>query len=87
MIAQMIIFIFFFQASFEMEYDEEFTSGLKYYNNHQHQTIKKRTFKLIKKNDDYFEIINKNSIITIYCETTQIAKLENDKENCYYFKY
>ena len=87
MIAKMIIFIFLFQARFEMEYDEEFTSGLKYYNNQQHQTIKKRTFKLIKKNDDYYEIINKNSIITIYCETTQIAKLENDKENCYYFKY
>jgi len=49
MIAKMIIFIFLFQASFEMEYDEEFTSGLKYYNNQQHQTIKKRTFIIKRK--------------------------------------
>jgi hypothetical protein len=69
-----------------MVYDEEFTYGLKYYNLMQ-QKIKQRTFKLKYQNKDYYEIININSILTIYKGDNQIAKLENDKENAYYFKF
>ena len=87
MIIEIIISLLLFQTSFGMEYDEVFTSGLKYYNYQQHQTIKKRTFKLRNQNKDYFEITNYDSILTIYKEENQIAKLKNDKENNYYFKY
>ena len=42
-LVKIIISIFLVQMCFGMEYDEEFTSGLKYYNQMQHRTIKKRT--------------------------------------------
>ena len=86
MLLIIIISIFFVQLCFGMVYDEEFTYGLKYYNLMQ-QKIKQRTFKLIYQNKDYYEIININSILTIYKGDNQIAKLENDKENAYYFKF
>ena len=86
-LVKIIISIFLVQICFGMEYDEEFTSGLKSYNQMQHRTIKKRTFKLKYQNKAYYEISNVNSILTIYKGETQIAKLENDKENSYYFKY
>ena len=86
MLLIIIISIFFVQLCFGMVYDEEFTYGLKHYNLMQ-QKIKQRTFKLIYQNKDYYEIININSILTIYKGDNQIAKLENDKENAYYFKF
>ena len=87
MLVKIIISIFFVQLCLGMEYDEEFSYGLKYYNLQQHQTIKQRTFKLKYQNKDYYEITNINSILTIYKGNSQIAKLENDKENAYYFKF
>ena len=40
MLVKIIISIFFVQLFLGMEYDEEFSYGLKYYNLQQHQTIK-----------------------------------------------
>ena len=87
MLIKIIISIFLFQMCFGMEYDEEFKSGLRYFNDYQHKTIKQRTFKLKYQDKAYYEIANVNSILTIYKGDTQIGKLENDKENGFYFKY
>ena len=87
LLVKIIISIFLFQMCFGMEYDEEFKSGLHYFNYYQHKTIKQRTFKLKYQDKAYYEISNVNSILTIYRGNTQIGKLENDKENSFYFKY
>ena len=68
-----------------MDYDEEYTIGLKQlFKQSQSYT---KIYKLIKQDKDYYEIINANSILTIYKGDNQIAKLDVDKEESYYFKY
>ena len=54
---------------FGMEYDEEFKSGLHYFNYYQHKTIKQRTFKLKYQDKAYYEIDTSNSrwsVVRIY---------------------
>jgi hypothetical protein len=66
-----------------MDYDEEFTTGQKQLS----RQVQSKVFKLVKQDKDYYEIHNANCILTIYKEDTQVAKLGEDKEYGYYFKY
>ena len=70
-----------------MDFDDTFTTGYKLYNQQQKLQFQKKTFKLIKQEKDYYEIMNAHSIITIYKNDNQVAKLGEDKEDGYYFKY
>ena len=70
-----------------MDFDETFTTGYNLYNQQQKLQFQKKTFKLIKQAKDYYEIMNANSIITIYKNDNQVAILGEDKEDGYYFKY
>lgn len=68
-----------------IDYDEEIYSGQKLY--YTKQSFMKKTFKLIKEDNDYYEIFNICGKITIMKGEKEIAKLEGDKEKSYFFKY
>ena len=70
--------------SFGIEYDEDFNTGIKYYNKKPSFTT--RTFRLVKQSKDYYEIISYNCVLTIYEGDTEVTKLSNNDE-AYYFKY
>ena len=80
----LIYVIYSIPSCLGMDYDEEFTTGQKQlFRPSQSYT---KVFKLVKQDKDYYEIINANSILTIYKGDNQIAKLDVDKEESYYFK-
>jgi len=79
-----IFFTCLLSLSFGMEYDEDFTTGMKYYTYKPSFTT--RTFSLVKQSKDYYEIISYNCILTIYEGDTEVTKLSNNDE-AYYFKY
>ena len=81
----LIYVIYSIPSCLGMDYDEEFTTGQKQlFRPSQSYT---KVFKLVKQDKDYYEIINVNSILTIYKGDTQVAKLGEDKDHSYYFKY
>lgn len=86
MMKKIIFLILLSQLCFAIDYDEEITTGQKLY--FTTQSFKKKTYKLVKENNDYFEIYNFYSKLTIMKGDTEIIKLENSKEEeSYYFKY
>ena len=83
---KIIFLILLSQLCFAIDYDEEITTGQKLY--FTTQSFKKKTYKLVKENNDYVEIYNFYSKLTIMKGDTEIIKLENsNEEESYYFKY
>ena len=83
---KMILLICLLALSFGMEYDEDFTSGMKYYTYTYKPSFTKITYRLVKQSKDFYEIIIYNCVLTIYEEDNEEAKLTNNDE-AYYFQY
>ena len=85
MLIKIIVLILLSTVASGIDYDEEISSGQKLY--YTKQSFKKKTFKLIKEDNDFYEIINIYGKVTIMKGEKEIAKLEGDKEESYSFKY
>lgn len=85
MLIKIIVLISLSTVASGIDYDEEISSGQKLY--YSEQSFLKKTFKLVKEDNDYYEIINIYGKVTIIKGEKEIAKLEGNKEESYYFKY